>query len=162
MTFVISPNGQSLLLCTHDVFHNTQRCGFGNGKTAILLCTAPPDFNPIMYCSTCGSRMKSKGPRIKQINHSILQDGFKLVLAVSVRKWHCDVCGAYDHDHFTFVEDRKRNSNLVPLISYNTVIVKTWPPGGLLRGVRANVGPRLFLFTSYCSIVLIHEDVCKM
>lgn len=71
MTFVISPNGQSLLLCTHDVFHNTQRCGFGNGKTAILLCTAPPDFNPIMYCSTCGSRMKSKGPRIKQINHCL-------------------------------------------------------------------------------------------
>ena len=69
-----------------------------------------------MYCSSCGSRMKSKGPRIKQINHSILQDGFKLVLAVSVRKWHCDVCGAYDHDHFTFVEDRKRNSNLVPLM----------------------------------------------
>ena len=69
-----------------------------------------------MYCSSCGSRMKSKGPRIKQINHSILQDGFKLVLAVSVRKWHCDICGAYDHDHFTFVEDRKRNSNLVPLM----------------------------------------------
>ena len=71
MTFVIFPNGQSLLLCTQDVFHNTQRCGFWNGKTAILLCTAPPDFNPIMYCSTCGSRMKSKGPRIKQINHCL-------------------------------------------------------------------------------------------
>ena len=24
-----------------------------------------------MYCSTCGSRMKSKGPRIKQINHCL-------------------------------------------------------------------------------------------
>ena len=71
MTFVISSNGQSLLLCTHDVFHNTQRCGFGNGKTAILLYTAPPNFNPIMYCSACGSRMKSKGPRIKQINHCL-------------------------------------------------------------------------------------------
>jgi len=68
-----------------------------------------------MYCSSSGSRMKSKGPHIKQINHSILQGGFRLVLAVSVRKWNCDVCGAYDHDHFTFVEDRKRNSNLVPL-----------------------------------------------
>ena len=69
-----------------------------------------------MYCSSCGSRMKSKGPRIKQINHSILQNGFKLVLAVSVHKWHCDVCGAYDHDHFTFVEDRKRDSSLVPFM----------------------------------------------
>ena len=69
-----------------------------------------------MFCSFCGSRMKSKGKRTKEINHPVLQDGFKLILAVSVRKWRCDVCGAYDHDHFTFVEDGKRNSNLVPLM----------------------------------------------
>lgn len=69
-----------------------------------------------MTCPFCGSRMKSKGKRIKQINHPVLQDGFKMILAVSVRKWHCDSCGTYDHDHFSFVEDRKRNTSLVPLM----------------------------------------------
>ena len=69
-----------------------------------------------MFCNSFGSRMESKGKRIKQINHPVLQDGFKLILAVSVRKWHCGSCGAYDHDHFAFVEDGKRNSNLVPLM----------------------------------------------
>ena len=39
-----------------------------------------------MYCSTCGSRMKSKGPRIKQINHSILQNGFKLEVEALVSR----------------------------------------------------------------------------
>ena len=69
-----------------------------------------------MLCPICGARMKSKGKRTKEINHPVLQDGFKMILAVSVRKWHCDSCGAYDHDHFNFVEDRKRNTSLVPLM----------------------------------------------
>lgn len=69
-----------------------------------------------LYCPDCGTRMKSKGKRTKEINHPVLQDGFKLILVVTVRKWHCPVCGAYDHDHFTFVEDGKRNTSLVPLM----------------------------------------------
>lgn len=69
-----------------------------------------------MLCPQCGTRMKSKGKRIKEINHPVLQDGFKLILAVTVRKWHCDSCGTYDHDHFSFVEDGKRNTSLVPLM----------------------------------------------
>ncbi|HCK87234.1 MAG TPA: ISL3 family transposase [Erysipelotrichaceae bacterium] len=69
-----------------------------------------------MICPSCGARMKSKGKRVKEINHPVLQDGFKLILAVTCRKWHCEECNFYDHDHFTFVEDGKRNTTLVPLM----------------------------------------------
>ncbi len=71
---------------------------------------------PFMQCPVCGARMQSKGKRIKEINHPILQDGCKLILAVTVRKWHCPSCRTYEHDHYTFVEDRKRNTTLVPLM----------------------------------------------
>ena len=69
-----------------------------------------------MFCPLCDRRMKSKGKRIKQINHPVFQDGFKLILAVTVRKWYCESCSYYDHDHYTFVEDGKRNTSLVPLL----------------------------------------------
>ena len=69
-----------------------------------------------MFCPLCDRRMKSKGKRIKQINHSVFQDGFKLILAVTVRKWYCESCSYYDHDHYSFVEDGKRNTSLVPLL----------------------------------------------
>lgn len=40
-----------------------------------------------MFCPVCDRRMKSKEKRIKQINHPVFQDGFKLILAVTVRKY---------------------------------------------------------------------------
>lgn len=68
------------------------------------------------YCTCCGKRMYSKGIRFKEINHPVLQNGFNLILVLKVRKWHCKDCNIYDHDHYTFVEDGKRNSSLVPLM----------------------------------------------
>jgi len=69
-----------------------------------------------MYCPSCGLRMHSKGVRKKRINHPALQTGYKLTLIVTVRKWVCKQCGIYDHDHYPFVEDRKRNTSLVPFL----------------------------------------------
>ena len=69
-----------------------------------------------MYCPSCGLRMHSKGVRIKRINHPALQTGYKLTLIVTVRKWVCKQCGRYDHDHYSFVEDGKRNTSLVPFL----------------------------------------------
>ncbi len=39
-----------------------------------------------------------------------------MILAVTVRKWYCESCSYYDHDHYAFVEDGKRNTSLVPLL----------------------------------------------
>ena len=71
---------------------------------------------PGMYCPCCGKRMLSKGIRTKNINHPVLQNGFNLILVLKVRKWHCKDCNIYEHDHYPFVEDGKRNSSLVPLM----------------------------------------------
>ena len=74
---------------------------------------------PGMYCPCCGKRMLSKGIRTKEVNHPVLQSGFNLILVLKVRKWHCRDCDIYDHDHYTFVQDGKRNSSLVPLMILN-------------------------------------------
>lgn len=71
---------------------------------------------PGMYCPSCGLRMHSKGVRTKRINHPALQTGYKLILYVTVHKWICKQCGIYDHDHYSFVEDGKRNTSLVPFL----------------------------------------------
>ena len=63
-----------------------------------------------------GLRMHSKGVRVKRINHPALQTGYKLTLIVTVRKWVCKQCRIYDHDHYPFVEDGKRNTSLVPFL----------------------------------------------
>ena len=70
----------------------------------------------IMYCPDCGARMFSKGIRTKKINHPALQTGYKLAIVLTVRKWYCRKCGRYDHDHYSFVEDGKRNSILTPFL----------------------------------------------
>ena len=41
------------------------------------------------FCEKCGSRMHSKGHDIRKPVHSMLQDGFKLVLVYKQRRWKC-------------------------------------------------------------------------
>ena len=42
-----------------------------------------------VFCPNCNYRMHSKGIRKRCIRHPIFQDGYKLVLVVSVRRWEC-------------------------------------------------------------------------
>lgn len=71
-----------------------------------------------VYCSVCGYRMHSKGTRTKEVRHPIFQDGYKLIIALSYRRWECSnkECGEYLTDTFTFVEKDKSISNLTPFM----------------------------------------------
>lgn len=75
----------------------------------------------IEYCPVCSSRMYSKGKYIRHINHPILQDGYKLELIVSQRKWKCTnpQCNLYFNDQFNFVDSYKQSSNMVPYMILN-------------------------------------------
>lgn len=74
-----------------------------------------------MLCPACGHPMNSKGKRIRELKHPILQDGYLLILNVTVRKWRCPECNYYDHDHFNFFSDFKQTTTLVPLMILETM-----------------------------------------
>lgn len=67
-----------------------------------------------MYCPVCGTRMLSKGWRSREANHPVLQGGFRLILVLHQRKWHCPACGEYRYDQFCFIGKYKQNTLLVP------------------------------------------------
>lgn len=68
------------------------------------------------FCPVCHSRMLSKGPRTRNVNHPILQDGRKLILRITSRKWFCPVCRTYSYDQFSFVEKSHQHSSLTHLM----------------------------------------------
>lgn len=72
-------------------------------------------------CPLCGSIMYSKGIRIRNINHPVLQDGFKLILVLHQRKWRCANrdCNHYCNDTFSFLDKYKQSSNIVPYLILN-------------------------------------------
>ena len=70
----------------------------------------------ICFCDQCGSKMESKGPRYRKVNHPILQDGRALQLMVKTRKWYCNSCNIYRYDSFNFVEKYNQSSNLTILM----------------------------------------------
>lgn len=73
------------------------------------------------YCPLCSSKMYSKGIYKRVINHPILQDGFKLKLIVSQRKWRCtnSQCNLYFNDQFNFISKGKQSSNITPYLILN-------------------------------------------
>lgn len=75
----------------------------------------------VEYCPNCSSRMHSKGKYLRHINHPILQDGYKLELIVSQRKWKCTnpQCNLYFNDQFNFISSYKQSSNITPYMILN-------------------------------------------
>lgn len=75
----------------------------------------------VEYCPNCSSRMHSKGKYLRHINHPILQDGYKLELIVSQRKWKCTnpQCKLYFNDQFNFISSYKQSSNITPYMILN-------------------------------------------
>lgn len=69
-----------------------------------------------VFCPLCNCRMHSKGIYTREVNHPILQDGFRLTLFVDQRKWKCTNkdCNHYQNDEFAFVEKFKQSTNLTP------------------------------------------------
>ena len=66
------------------------------------------------FCPACGCRMYSKGIYKRHVNHPILQDGFRLILEIHQRRWQCSNpnCKDIETDHFSFVDKRRRNTNV--------------------------------------------------
>ena len=58
--------------------------------------------------------MYSKGIYKRHVNHPILQDGFRLILEIHQRRWQCSNpnCKDIETDHFSFVDKRRRNTNV--------------------------------------------------
>lgn len=69
-------------------------------------------------CPKCGCVMYSKGVRKREINHPVLQDGFRLYLILHQRKWRCTnrECNHYRNDDFSFIEKYKQSTNILPLL----------------------------------------------
>ena len=69
------------------------------------------------FCPICGCRMHSRGIYTRMVNHPILQDGTQLVLKLNQRRWKClnPVCGNTCNDTFSFVDPRRRNTNITDI-----------------------------------------------
>ena len=70
------------------------------------------------YCPVCGMRMYSKGVYIRKVNHPVMQDGRSVILEIHQRRWQCTnpECKDVETDQFSFVEKRRRNTNMSDLL----------------------------------------------
>lgn len=70
------------------------------------------------YCPVCGCRMHSKGIYTRHVNHPIMQDGLRLILEIKQRRWKCTspTCDCVETDEFSFVDKRRRNTNLSDIL----------------------------------------------
>lgn len=70
------------------------------------------------FCPLCNSRMYSKGIYQREINHPILQDGYRFIIILNQRKWRCTnrECNHYLNDDFNFVEKFKQSTNITPYL----------------------------------------------
>lgn len=75
------------------------------------------------YCPCCSSIMHSKGIYVRNVNHSMLQDGFKLIIQLRERKWKCTNpdCNHYMMDEFSFAPKYSRQSSFLPYMIINAL-----------------------------------------
>lgn len=75
------------------------------------------------YCPVCGSRMHSKGFTTRRAKHSILQDGFKVIVLIKVRRWECscDSCNGKLSDKFIFIDDNKQTTKVTDICILNAL-----------------------------------------
>lgn len=70
------------------------------------------------FCPVCHCRLHSKGKFTRHPNNPVLQDGYKLDVTLIGRRWFCSNpdCDYTENDEFPFIEPRKRNTKIVPLL----------------------------------------------
>lgn len=68
------------------------------------------------FCPVCGHRFHSKGTYTRTIKHPILQNGYKVIIKLKQRRYECSnpLCSETYKDSFTFVQESKRITNLIP------------------------------------------------
>ena len=71
-----------------------------------------------IYCPMCNERMYSQGFYTRSVDHSILNDGYKLKLKLRQRKYRCTNknCNYYMNEEFSFVEKYKQKSYITPYL----------------------------------------------
>ena len=71
-----------------------------------------------MFCPDCGCIMHSQGFYNRKVDHSILSDGYKLILKVRQRKYRCTnrECNRYLNEEFGFVERYQHKSYATPYL----------------------------------------------
>ena len=82
----------------------------------VKLLTLSKKLTP-RFCPVCGCKMHSKGIYPRTVNHPVLQDGTRLLLKLRQRRWKCinPLCAHTCNDTFSFVDPRRRNTNLADL-----------------------------------------------
>lgn len=85
----------------------------GSQKTITL-----ETFPSAHYCPACGFRMYSKGIKVRKIRHPILQDGYKLIIALKQRRWLCTNknCRYNIGESFKFANKHRRTTNATDLL----------------------------------------------
>lgn len=73
--------------------------------------------NSKIFCSKCGKRMHVKDKYIRHIKHSILQDGFQLMIEYTQRSWMCPNCKERFTPNVHFVSKYKQFSNATTYLS---------------------------------------------
>lgn len=70
------------------------------------------------HCPLCQNRMYSKGIYKRSVNHPVMQDGFRIKLIVSQRRWKCTNpnCEYIITDKFSFLKKYMHNTNVTELL----------------------------------------------
>ena len=78
------------------------------------------------YCPICGTRMYSRGINKRLINHPVLQDGYKLILVFSQRKWKYTniFCKYICNDYLNFIEPFKHSTTILPYLIMKELMKK--------------------------------------
>lgn len=73
------------------------------------------------FCPDCGCIMHSRGKRIRTVAHPVMQDGSKIILKISQRRWKCTGCSNTQNESFPFLARYKRYTLLTPLLILNAM-----------------------------------------
>ena len=85
------------------------------GTTKILTLETHPSAH---YCPCCGFKMHSRGIKVRNISHPILQDGYELILRLKQRRWRCTNpdCRFESNEEFHFVNRNRRSTNATDMM----------------------------------------------
>ena len=85
------------------------------GKQKVITVETKPARH---FCPSCGSRMYSRGIKRRKVRHSILQDGYELVINLNQRRWKCTApdCGYDLAEQFKFVGKYKQTTNATEML----------------------------------------------
>lgn len=89
-----------------------------SGRIKTITLSTKPE---IRFCPQCGSRMHSRGLKVRKINHPIMQDTYRVILLLKQRRWRCtnELCGREENETFNFIGKRRRNSSASDFLIVN-------------------------------------------